>query len=151
MYLFKRERPVTTKPSDWPQGRFKKKACRCCSKEFEPQSPCHLYCSDECVVQGKTSKYLERTYGITLQDYLEILNTQNHRCKICREKGFKMKEHHNLLLVVDHCHKENFVRGLLCHNCNRGIGLLKDSVSNLSAAIDYLEGSTTRSKDRTLK
>lgn len=151
MYQFKRANQITTTPDFWPQGRFNKKACRNCGTEFSPNSPCHLYCSDQCAADGKTSAYLKRNYGITFNDYREMLKDQNHKCKICNGSGFKMKEHHNLLLVVDHCHETKKVRGLLCHNCNRGIGLLQDSVSNLASAISYLEGSTTREKSRTLK
>ena len=148
MYQFKRDNQITSVPEDWPQGRFNKKPCRNCSKEFSPKSPCHLYCSDDCAATGKTSAYLKRTYGIDYSDYLRMLEEQNHKCKVCGSKGFKMKETHNLLLVVDHCHTTGEVRGLLCHNCNRGIGLLQDNVGNLKSAIKYLEGSTTRSKDR---
>lgn len=50
-----------------------------------------------------------------------------------------MANHHKMKLVVDHCHVTGKVRGLLCHNCNRALGLLKDSVDNLSKAIDYLK------------
>lgn len=151
MYQFKRDKPITTSPKDWPQGYFKRKSCKTCNTDFEPQSPCHLYCSDKCAAEGKTSKYLERTYGITFLDYSKMLAEQESLCRICKGPGFKMKDHHNLLLVVDHCHDTKQVRGLLCHNCNRALGLLQDSVSNILAAKDYLEGSTTRSKDRTLK
>jgi hypothetical protein len=102
-----------------------------------------LYCSDDCAAEGKTSAYLTRNYGITYADYKKMLVQQGHKCAICKGEGFKMKACHNLLLVVDHCHSTGKVRGLLCHNCNRGIGLLQDSVENLLSAKDYLEGSTT--------
>lgn len=46
-------------------------------------------------------------------------------------------------LVVDHCHDTGKIRGLLCHNCNRALGLLKDSVHTLESAIDYLEKTGT--------
>jgi hypothetical protein len=44
---------------------------------------------------------------------------------------------------VDHCHTTGNVRGLLCHNCNRGIGLLKELPSNFIKAIKYLESAET--------
>jgi hypothetical protein len=61
------------------------------------------------------------------------------------------KERHKLKLVVDHCHSSGEVRGLLCHNCNRALGLLKDSVDSLMRAARYLEGATTISKGSTPK
>jgi hypothetical protein len=149
--MFKRDKQITTIPQDWPQGRFNSKACRHCGAEFSPQSPCHLYCSDDCAASGKTSAYLKRKYGIDYSDYQRMLEDQNHKCKVCGGDGFKLKETQNLLLVVDHCHDTGNVRGLLCHNCNRGIGLLQDSVSNLESAIKYLEGSTTIPKGSTAK
>jgi hypothetical protein len=45
----------------------------------------------------------------------------------------------SLILHVDHCHKSGKVRGLLCNNCNRGIGMLNDNVEKLKAAILYLK------------
>lgn len=58
-----------------------------------------------------------------------------------------MAEHHSGILVVDHDHKTGNVRGLLCHNCNRALGLMQDDVSILSHSIKYLEGATTIRKE----
>ena len=69
-------------------------------------------------------------YGITSQDYDQILNKQNKSCAICKEP--------NLKLFVDHCHKNKNVRGLLCHNCNILLGNAKDSPKILRAALAYL-------------
>src|SRR4051812_36980393 len=63
--------------------------------------------------QGKESKYRAR-YGITLEDKLEMLRNQDGKCIICGEEMDRM--------VVDHCHKTGKVRGILCDNCNRGLG-----------------------------
>lgn len=54
-----------------------------------------------------------------------------------------MLNHHKSKLVVDHCHDTGIVRGLLCHNCNRALGLFKDKIEVLKNAIKYLEGATT--------
>lgn len=42
-------------------------------------------------------------------------------------------------LAVDHCHQTRKLRGLLCGSCNRGIGLLGDSVERMEAALSYLK------------
>jgi hypothetical protein len=78
---------------------------------------------------------LKYQYGITLEKYLEILEAQNGRCKICGTDipGGKGSFH------VDHCHDSGKVRGLLCHYCNVGIGNFKDNISTLASAILYLK------------
>jgi len=68
-----------------------------------------------------------------------MLDAQNNVCAICFEEGFIMAEHHQAKLMVDHCHTTGRVRGLLCHNCNRALGLLKDNKSRFRSAITYLE------------
>jgi len=137
MYL--RHNPiVTTKASDWPQKWFKDKACKCCGTMFAPVSPCNLYCSTECSTSGQTSAYLKRNYGIDYKEYCRLLECQDRKCAICGGEGFVMAQHHKLKLVVDHDHKTGKVRGLLCHNCNRGLGLFKDDLETLTNAHKYL-------------
>jgi len=126
-------------PSRWPQGKFKKKPCRNCGDIFQPHSPSELYCDDKCKSDGITTAYLLRTYGITLIDYKNMIEEQEGLCKICRTEGWTMAKHHKIKLVVDHCHASGKVRGLLCHNCNRALGLLKDNEDYLERAKDYLK------------
>lgn len=129
----------TADPSKYPQGYFKPKACRCCKDYFTPKAPSELYCKDECKDKGLFNAYLKRNYKITYRIYHAMLDSQGHRCKICRGEGFIMnKDRHKLKLVVDHCHLTGTVRGLLCHNCNRALGLFKDNINSLQKAIDYL-------------
>ena len=75
---------------------------------------------------------IKQKYGIDQNEYAEILRRQHGLCAIC---GGNLEE---LRLVIDHCHESGRVRGLLCHNCNVGIGMLKDDISILSKAISYL-------------
>jgi len=79
---------------------------------------------------------LKRSYGITQSDYEDLLKRQNGKCAIC---GLLEEKHRSKVLNVDHNHKTKKVRGLLCNNCNRGLGHLKDSIKNLKKAIKYLE------------
>lgn len=76
---------------------------------------------------------LKKNYGITPTEYLILLGQQMGVCAICKTKCISGRK-----LAVDHCHDTNRVRGLLCCNCNRGIGLLKHNVNILTAALDYI-------------
>lgn len=142
------KKAFTANPDKYPQGYFKPKSCRKCGKEFKPLAPSHLYCSDICFSIGQTDTYLMKTYGVDYEWYESKLKEQNYKCAICGGEGFSMKDT-GVKLVVDHCHNEGNVRGLLCHNCNRGLGLFQDSMVNLKSAYKYLEGSTTIPKGST--
>ena len=88
----------------------------------------------------KNSK-LKKAYGISLQDYNELLTKQNGKCSICGvdNNGYYRKKLR--AFAVDHCHTTSKIRGLLCSDCNTGIGLLKDNIDLLNNAIKYLNNS----------
>jgi hypothetical protein len=77
---------------------------------------------------------LYRDYGITEFQYNLILKSQNGNCAICGGVNASGKA-----LAVDHCHETNKIRGLLCDNCNPGLGYFKDDKTLLLKAITYLE------------
>lgn len=78
---------------------------------------------------------MKHRYGITLNEYKEILLNQNGVCAICGEKEtIKRKTR----LSIDHCHSTKKVRGLLCDGCNKGIGYFKDNPELLERAKQYL-------------
>lgn len=81
---------------------------------------------------------LLRQYGISLDEYNKILLEQNNACKICNKPETKM--HKNIVtdLAVDHDHVTGKVRGLLCFNCNLGLGKFQDDPIILEKAIKYL-------------
>ena len=76
---------------------------------------------------------LKHLYGITLDDYDRMLVEQNNCCAIC-----KSPEPGHLHFSVDHDHKTGKLRGLLCNNCNRGLGMLGDNVERIKRALEYL-------------
>lgn len=82
---------------------------------------------------------LVRLFNVTLDDYDAMLRRQDGKCAICVEAPTK----HNL--SIDHDHHTGKVRGLLCGNCNRALGLFRDNVSRLRRAITYLETSNIES------
>ncbi len=84
---------------------------------------------------------LQWNFGITLDDYNEMLKRQNGLCAIC-SKASGTDKHSGVrtkALSVDHDHETGGIRGLLCGDCNRGIGQLGDSLERLKSAVRYLE------------
>lgn len=77
--------------------------------------------------------HILRRYGITMEEFQQMVEAQNGLCAICAQppKG----KHY---LSVDHSHATGKVRGLLCDNCNKGIGNLQDSPEVLEKAAAYL-------------
>ena len=129
----------TKDSSKYPQGYFKVKACGTCKLDFKPYAPSEKYCTDECKDTAHFKAYLRRNYNITLERYKSMYKSQEGKCKICSGEGFSMsKNKHSVKLVVDHCHETGKVRGLLCHNCNRALGLLKDNKVAIQKALEYL-------------
>lgn len=86
-----------------------------------------------CKLLIRKNSLLNRLYNIDLDIFNLMLTAQNNKCKICNLSFNKQKD-----ICVDHCHSTNKVRGLLCHGCNRGIGLLKEDKTILRRAINYL-------------
>jgi hypothetical protein len=77
---------------------------------------------------------LRRKYSLTLSAFSALVDSQNGRCAICRSLFVPGKTPH-----VDHDHATGRVRGLLCVDCNRGLGSFRDSPNSLLAAIAYLK------------
>ena len=74
-----------------------------------------------------------------LIEYKKLLQSQRGLCAICRLPETQRHQHGKLRdLAVDHDHKTGKVRGLLCGNCNHGLGRFKDSVYALQRAVEYL-------------
>lgn len=84
---------------------------------------------------------LKHRYGISISEYNSLLVDQQYRCAICEREASEL----TYPLFVDHCHKTGDVRGLLCANCNRFLGHLKDDARLIANAITYLNKRTLRS------
>lgn len=78
---------------------------------------------------------LKSEYGITLEYYDRMVESQSGTCCICRERPSTGKYP---ILHVDHDHETGVVRGLLCDSCNRGLGFFGDSPKKLIAAAQYV-------------
>jgi hypothetical protein len=73
---------------------------------------------------------LVRRYGINEQQFDSIKESQGGGCALCGNTDDQ--------LVVDHCHEKGYIRGLLCHQCNIGLGMFRDNPSTLRRAIGYV-------------
>ena len=129
----------TATPNKYPQGYFKPKKCRNCGKEFTPKAPSEHYCCEYCKKYRETDTYYKRVYGISVEEYLDLAEKQNFVCSLCGKPNFSMGVNHSGCLVVDHDHKTGKVRGLLCHNCNRALGLLHDDPALIQRASEYVK------------
>lgn len=78
----------------------------------------------------------ERKYGITQEQFDQMLIDQDNKCKICNNEFKNTKDTH-----IDHCHNSNIVRGLLCNCCNLALGQFNDNTDNMDNAIRYLQNS----------
>ena len=116
-----------------------KALCSVCSKQVYTRAYLKqsVLCTN-CMFQ----KNLLKNYGLTLAVYNTLLEKQGNRCPICERLAASCAlpgpgKHYGL--VVDHCHKTNIVRGLLCHRCNTLLGTAKDRPDILKRALLYLE------------
>ena len=75
-----------------------------------------------------------RKYGITLAEKKKMKDEQENKCKICYQNFSSDVEPH-----VDHCHTTGEIRGLLCRQCNVGLGSFKDNPVALVRAAEYLK------------
>ena len=120
--------------------------CKSCvnqhSKDYRLKHPLHekerhkIYRikNRELVKIGNRRYNLKKLFNIDIKQYNDLLKKQNNRCAICGVHQSKL----NKQFAVDHEHSTGKVRGLLCIQCNLGIGNFKDSTIILKKAISYL-------------
>lgn len=78
---------------------------------------------------------IRRQYGITMQQFNDLLDFQDGKCAIC----LKQIDDNRKRINVDHDHETDVVRGLLCSGCNTGLGHLGDNIEGIKRALYYLE------------
>jgi hypothetical protein len=79
--------------------------------------------------EWKAKHRYKNRYNITLEEYNKRMATSDH-CQICGSKDN---------LVYDHCHDTMEFRGVLCRQCNRGLGFLGDTKEAIEKALEYLK------------
>lgn len=121
----------------WQRGTLDglgERVCINCGKTFTPtRRMTAKCCSDRC---NMVVARLRKAYDISPAEVEERLAAQSHGCAICKQPIARGGSLH-----IDHCHKTLAVRGLLCGQCNRGLGHFRDDPKLLAAAIRYLKAS----------
>jgi len=74
---------------------------------------------------------LQHKYGLTLDQYHDMLTSCEYKCEICTKELVKP--------YIDHNHTTGQVRGILCMNCNFALGHFFDSTDLMNKAIQYME------------
>lgn len=119
--------------------------CAFCGETFDQNIRyVRKFCSDECrekqmfIERTEThrERWLKRQFGLTVAQYDEMLESQGGACAICRTT--EPKTNGNRSWCVDHDHETGRIRGLLCHDCNIGLGKFMDNPKFLEAALAYL-------------
>jgi hypothetical protein len=88
------------------------------------------------------NRHLKRNFGITAEDYDQMLSSQNGGCAICGATECSS----GVALAVDHCHRTGTVRGILCRDCNTTLGKFNDDRNRLRKAIEYLDRAETEGR-----
>jgi Recombination endonuclease VII len=83
--------------------------------------------------RARRANHLKSTYGITLDEYDQMLKTQGGGCFICYAPPGRRA------LNIDHCHSSGKVRALLCDHCNMALGQVRENMDTLKAMIAYIE------------
>jgi len=112
--------------------------CKQCGKDFltrrhKKSSVYCRFCQEKLREANPSFTRLDK-YGVTKEQYEEMIIRQNALCAICKNP----ETTRNRSLAIDHCHKTGQVRELLCGKCNRALGLFKDSIPLLNEAANYL-------------
>lgn len=118
---------VTTRQAERRRAARSGLQCDNCGIVFNGVRKDQRFCATRC---RNRFHHLMNQYGMSHEDFQNLLARQNHRCGICDES--KHQWH------IDHCHDTGNVRGVLCHQCNVLLGYARDNVDTLRRAIDYL-------------
>jgi len=110
----------------------KSKAWREANPEKAKQNRANYYLNNKSKELAYSTRYnRHKKTGVSQEQYLAKLNEQGGVCAICKQADTKA-------LAADHCHITGLFRGLLCSNCNRGLGYMKDNITILKQAVEYL-------------
>lgn len=85
---------------------------------------------------GKTTNW--RRHKITEKQYLDMLGRYGGKCYACKEREATCIDHDHSCCGGTKRSCGKCIRGLLCHNCNTALGLMKDSKESILLLVEYL-------------
>lgn len=105
--------------------------CKDCRKEYEKE----YAKTDKYKIKVRRNRWKEANINITHEEYEQLLKQQDGRCAVCSTDTNQFGKG----MCVDHCHSTGKIRGLLCTECNLGLGYFKDKIELLENAKKYLD------------
>lgn len=124
----------------WPLGKKHTKESR---KKMGQKGKTHWNWRGGDLKALARNRAYKHKYKVTYDDVARIFEKQNGKCAICGKK-LKLGGMGQGYAYVDHNHLTGKIRGLLCTNCNTGIGAFKELLDNLLSAVEYLRNSPGR-------
>lgn len=107
-------------------------SCKECSNDRSKTLHKNRMLSDPTYALNKKNQYIKHKWGMSREEYDARLLAQDGKCAVCKQEQPTAYWH------LDHNHKTGALRDFLCSNCNRGIGHLKEDLTILNNAIEYL-------------
>lgn len=93
-----------------------------------------------CIKLNINNKHLLQHYGITKEEYQQMLDNQSNTCSVCLNQFISLSNvQDGQSPVIDHCHLTGQIRGIIHRTCNILLGLAKDNPALLRQAAIYLE------------
>lgn len=139
-------KPTTEFPAKKNKGKWGFYSyCTCCKRKKAKQY--YLDNTKRCKELARNRDL--KKYGLTINQQKAMLEKQEGRCAICGKSIYLFGNSKNNTAHVDHDHSSGEVRGLLCQECNTGLGKFRDNTLFLSKAIEYLEASDKRKQSYT--
>lgn len=117
--------------------------CKSCCSENGKRS----YKNDPERFKKTTQRYFENNpgarqrtrikyhYNLTMEEYQKLIEEHENKCAVCDKPRSELKKE----LDIDHCHTTGKIRGLLCPNCNKALGLLNDDPSVIERLLNYIK------------
>lgn len=102
----------------------------------------HRRANPEAYRRYNREKQLKRKYGLTLDQWTGMVAAVGGKCEHCSRVVFADYKRHGVSIthcaVPDHCHETGRIRGVLCHTCNKALGMLGDTEESIQRLLEYI-------------